>query len=274
MSLKLTRKALNQSDFFLKLRLFSMMPVIFLSLVQCTPPANTEANQSVETPVPLKAPQTGPIVPVPKNNHPTPLPLALFHPADIENMNANAAPQIHEEAPPVNEVNWDFPVLLEKATIVVDISDQMLYLYEGNQAVADNRVKSYPVSTSKYGIGNRAGSNKTPLGRHYIKNKIGDGAPEGMIFKARQQMGQIAEMNATDVGDLVTSRIMWLKGLEQGKNLGRGIDSYRRYIYIHGTAEEYKIGQPASHGCVRMYNSDVIDLFVRVKEGTEVSIRK
>ena len=95
-----------------------------------------------------------------------------------------------------------------------------------------------------------------------------------MIFKARQSQGRIAEMNATGVGDLVTSRIMWLTGLEPGKNKGRSIDSYQRYIYIHGTAEEYKIGQPASHGCIRMYNSDVIDLFARVKEGTEVSIRR
>ncbi len=273
MSLKLKpRKLLNQSDFFMKLSFLSMMPMIFLSLVQCAPSESTEPNKPVEPPVPLKTQQTWQIVP--KNNHPTPPPLASFHSADNENMNANATPHVNEAAPYIDEDNWDFPVLLEKATIVVDISDQMLYLYESNQAVADNMVKSYPVSTSKYGIGNRAGSNKTPLGRHYIKNKIGDDAPEGMIFKARQPMGRIAEMNAAGVGDLVTSRIMWLKGLEPGKNSGRRIDSYQRYIYIHGTAEEYKIGQPASHGCVRMYNSDVIDLFDRVKEGTEVFMRR
>ncbi|KHD07795.2 hypothetical protein PN36_28985 [Candidatus Thiomargarita nelsonii] len=160
-----------------------------------------------------------------------------------------------------------------ESKIEVDISEQKLYLFcryeDGNE-----EVKIYPVSTSKYGIGSEAGSNKTPLGLHHIKNKIGDGAPQGMIFKARQSTKRVAEMNAVGAGDLVTTRIMWLKGLEPGQNSGRGIDSYRRYIYIHGTAEENKIGQPASHGCVRMYNSDVIDLFERVTEGTEVYIKK
>ncbi len=159
-----------------------------------------------------------------------------------------------------------------KLSIKVDISEQQLYLFcyyeNGNR-----QVKIYPISTSKYGIGNQAGSNKTPLGLHRIENKIGDGAPLGMIFKARQSMRRIAKINQ-EVGDVITTRIMWLKGLEPGKNSGDGIDSYRRYIYIHGTADENKIGQPASHGCVRMYNRDVIDLFDRVTEGTLVYIKK
>lgn len=157
--------------------------------------------------------------------------------------------------------------------ITVDISDQQLYLY-CSYADGKEEVKTYSVSTSKYGIGNKAGSDKTPLGQHIIKRKIGDGAPEGTIFKARQNTGKIAEMNAPDVGDLVTTRIMWLSGLEPGKNSGSGIDSHKRYIYIHGTAEEEKIGTPASHGCVRMYNSDAIDLFERVNEGTPVNIEE
>lgn len=150
--------------------------------------------------------------------------------------------------------------------IKVDISEQMLYLKQGNKSIV-----TYPISTSKFGIGSQAGSNKTPLGRHYIAQKIGSGAPEGTVFKARVNTGRIAKINQ-EGGDIVSSRIMWLKGLEAGKNLGSGVDSYRRYIYIHGTAEENKIGQPASHGCVRMYNRDVIDLFDRVEEGTEVNI--
>jgi lipoprotein-anchoring transpeptidase ErfK/SrfK len=150
--------------------------------------------------------------------------------------------------------------------IKIDISEQTLYLSQGNESIA-----TYPISTSKFGIGSQAGSNKTPLGRHYIAQKIGEGAPEGTVFKARVNTGRIAKINR-EGGDIVSSRIMWLKGLEAGKNLGVGVDSYRRYIYIHGTAEENKIGQPASHGCIRMYNRDVIDLFDRIEEGTKVNI--
>ncbi|MBE9563087.1 MAG: L,D-transpeptidase, partial [Proteobacteria bacterium] len=129
----------------------------------------------------------------------------------------------------------------------------------------------YRISTSKFGEGSTARSNKTPLGRHHIENKIGANAPVGTIFKARQNTGRIAKING-EIGDLVTSRIMWLKGLEAGKNRGTGIDSHKRYIYIHGTAEENKIGQKASHGCIRMFNHEVIELFNLVKEKTLVNI--
>jgi len=181
-------------------------------------------------------------------------------------------------SPLIEETNKSKPVVQPcntlpiSSSIEVDIANQQLYLFCHYQDRKEKKV--YPISTSKYGIGNKAGSNKTPKGLHYIENKIGDGAPEGMIFKARKATGKIAEMDMPGAGDLVTTRIMWLKGLEQGNNLGRGIDSYKRYIYIHGTAEESKIGQPASHGCIRMYNRDVIDLFVRVEEGTEVHIKE
>jgi hypothetical protein len=157
--------------------------------------------------------------------------------------------------------------------IEVDISEQKLYLYCRYAGGKEER-KIYPVSTSKYGIGSQAGSNKTPLGQHRIEKKFGEGAPEGMIFKARRSTGQIAEMDAPGAGDLVTTRIMWLKGLEPGENSGRGRDSYKRYIYIHGTAEEKKIGEKASHGCIRMNNRDVIELFDRVTEGAEVNIKR
>ncbi|MCK5537399.1 MAG: L,D-transpeptidase [Thiomargarita sp.] len=156
-----------------------------------------------------------------------------------------------------------------KQNIIIKVPTQTLHLCSEAQLV-----KSYIISTSKYGIGSQANSNKTPLGLHYIKNKIGDDAPLGMIFKARQATGKIAKMNQINAGDLVTTRIMWLKGKEAGLNKGKGIDSYKRYIYIHGTAEENKIGQPASHGCIRMYNEDVIDLFNLVTEGVEVYIEE
>jgi len=183
-----------------------------------------------------------------------------------------AEPVKLQEQPIVTTVSLPCNPIISR--IEVDISEQKLFLYcTYNQDKLEEQ-KTYPVSTSKFGIGSTANTNKTPLGLHRIENKIGDNAPHGMIFKARQATGRIAKINGEGDHDYVTTRIMWLKGLEPGKNAGSGIDSYRRYIYIHGTAEENKIGQPASHGCIRMYNSDVIDLFDRVNEGTEVYIKE
>ena len=155
--------------------------------------------------------------------------------------------------------------------IIVDISEQRLYLYNNN-----NLVQSFPVSTSKYGEGQIENSFKTPLGLHEIKEKIGDKAPINTIFTARENTNKIAEIliNSNDTeDDFVTSRILWLDGLENGINRGVGVDSYSRYIYIHGTHEEGLIGQKASHGCIRMFNNDVIELFDMVSEGTKVQIR-
>ena len=155
--------------------------------------------------------------------------------------------------------------------IIVDISEQRLYLYNN-----DNLVQSFPVSTSKYGEGQIENSFKTPLGLHEIKEKIGDKAPINTIFTARENTNKRAEIqiNPNDTeDDFVTSRILWLDGLENGINRGVGVDSYSRYIYIHGTHEEGLIGQKASHGCIRMFNNDVIELFDMVSEGTKVQIR-
>ena len=155
--------------------------------------------------------------------------------------------------------------------IIVDISEQRLYLFNN-----DNLVQSFPVSTSKYGEGQIENSFKTPLGLHEIKEKIGDKAPINTIFTARENTNKRAEIqiNPNDTeDDFVTSRILWLDGLENGINRGAGVDSYSRYIYIHGTHEEGLIGQKASHGCIRMFNNDVIELFDMVSEGTKVQIR-
>ncbi len=163
---------------------------------------------------------------------------------------------------------------LKKAdyVILVDISKQELWL------IKDTRiVKKFPVSASKYGYGSKAGSNKTPLGIHMITAKIGAGADTGIIFKARKNTGKTAVItkDKTDSEeDFVTTRIMWLEGLEQDVNKGTGIDSRARYIYIHGTPEEGLIGTPASHGCIRMKNTDVIELFNAVSEGTLVDIQQ
>ena len=163
-----------------------------------------------------------------------------------------------------------FPALLEAVEVHVSVQNQKLYVIDKSDTLA-----TYLISTSKYGVGNRSGSYKTPLGRHIIAKKYGDSAIEGTIFKGRQNTGKIAEIIREprhDGNDYVTTRILWLKGTEPGINQGEGIDSFRRYIYIHGTHEEGLIGRPASHGCIRMNNSDVIELYNLVEEGTPVII--
>lgn len=162
--------------------------------------------------------------------------------------------------------------LTDNLYIIVVISEQKLYVLQ-NQEI----IKEYPVSTSAYGIGNQEGSGKTPLGIHKISERFGENAPKGMIFKGRQATGEIANIitEKLDIeADVITSRILWLQGLEPGLNQGENIDSHDRYIYIHGTAEEGLIGQPASHGCVRMYNNDVIQLFEKIPLNTLVVIKE
>jgi lipoprotein-anchoring transpeptidase ErfK/SrfK len=162
------------------------------------------------------------------------------------------------------------PASLWAMEIHVSISDQRLFVIENGDTL-----KNYPVSTSKYGIGNESGSYKTPIGHHVIAKKYGADAAIGAIFKARINTGRVAEIITeprNDDNDYVTTRILWLRGTEPGVNRGEGIDSFHRYIYIHGTHEEGLIGQPASHGCIRMYNRDVIELYDLVEVGTPVII--
>lgn len=143
--------------------------------------------------------------------------------------------------------------------ILVDTSEQELYLYRKKQLK-----KIYPISTAIKGEGNKEGSEQTPVGMHRVKEKFGEDAPFGSIFVGRQETGKIAKIIHAPIdyrADYVTSRILWLEGLEEGKNKGGEVDSYRRFIYIHGTAEEGLIGRKASHGCIRMLNKDVIRLF-------------
>ena len=123
---------------------------------------------------------------------------------------------------------------------------------------------------------NLYGSNKTPLGVHRISEKIGDNAPTGTIFRARKNTKRIAKIltkrDEKSKYDNITTRIMWLSGMEKGINQGGKVDSHSRYIYIHGTDEEGRLGKPASHGCIRMSNKSVIDLFDQVPVGTIVDI--
>ena len=152
--------------------------------------------------------------------------------------------------------------------LYVSIKRQKLYHIKGDQIINE-----YLISSSKKGIGNSERSFQTPIGLHRIKEKIGNDIPQGGIFDHRQFTGKVYNSeNPNSQKDLITSRILWLQGLENGYNSGSGSDSYERCIYIHGTHEEYLIGTPASHGCIRMRNNEVIQLFEKVPIGTYVVI--
>ena len=160
---------------------------------------------------------------------------------------------------------------LLNAEILVDISQQRLFLLDSRGEL----IISYPISSSSYGEGQIENSFKTPLGNHIIKEKIGADAPKNIIFKERINTGRFAEIYHNEYDsedDHVTSRILWLEGTEVGLNKGGNVDSFHRYIYIHGTPEEGLIGEKASHGCIRMFNQDVIELFSLVEKGTKVNI--
>lgn len=186
----------------------------------------------------------------------------------------NAAPQeeLSEWRSPLRKLVTQYRLKPNDLVLIVEVSQQELYVVKDEEVI-----RTYPVSTSKYGIGNEEGSNKTPLGTHRIYKKLGGGVEIGTIFKACINTGRIAQIyrDATDVEqDFVITRIMCLEGLEPGVNKGEGIDSRDRRIYIHGTPEEGLIGTPASNGCIRMKNDDVIELFDLVKIGTLVEIEK
>ncbi len=152
----------------------------------------------------------------------------------------------------------------------MDLRSQRLLLLEG-----DRVLRAFPVSTATKGAGEQEGSEQTPRGRHEIRAKIGAGEPAGADFAGRRATGEICSsdlVSAEPERDWILSRILWLRGLEVGRNrLGR-VDSMRRYIYIHGTPDEASIGTPASHGCIRMRNADVVELFEMVTPGTVIEI--
>ena len=150
--------------------------------------------------------------------------------------------------------------------LVVSIETQSLLVCR-----KDAIIERYDASTSRFGNGNRENSLKTPLGIHRIREKFGSGAPAGRVFRDREDTGE--DWDHSQTGDnLILTRILRLEGLEEGINKGGSVDSYERYIYIHGTGREDLIGTPLSHGCVCLRNLDVIRLFETVKEGTLVYI--
>ena len=149
----------------------------------------------------------------------------------------------------------------QQLKIQISVRDQRLTLKNGRKEIA-----VYPISTSRFGLGSKEGSFKTPTGKFRIGEKIGDAMPAGTVFKSRKPVKPTRKMLRED--DLVMTRILWLDGLEP-----RNANTHDRYVYIHGTNHEEEIGTAASHGCVRMKNDDVIELFDRVAVGTPVEIK-
>jgi lipoprotein-anchoring transpeptidase ErfK/SrfK len=146
-------------------------------------------------------------------------------------------------------------------SIVVSVPDQTLALIDNGAVIA-----RYPVSTSKFGLGDHSGSYATPLGAMKVATKIGANAPLGAVFKNRSMTGEILRPNAPGRDPIVT-RILWLRGLEK-----QNAQAFARNIYIHGTPEERLIGRPASYGCIRMRSGDVARLFASVNVGTQIDV--
>ena len=154
--------------------------------------------------------------------------------------------------------------------IEIDIGPQRLRLFEGKQVVMD-----VAVSTARNGPGELQDSECTPRGAHIIRAKIGAGCPDNMVFVGRRPTGEIysPELGRQYPGrDWILTRILWLSGLEPGRNRLGEVDTMRRYIYIHGCPDSVAMGRPGSRGCIRMRNRDIIELFERVAVGTRVVI--
>ncbi len=155
--------------------------------------------------------------------------------------------------------------------IRVSVAEQTLTLFGDSGQV----LRSYPVSTAALGTGERSGSFCTPLGRHLIRARIGAGMPVNTVFAARRPTGEIysPELAAAHPGrDWILTRILWLSGCEPGCNRLGGVDTMRRFIYIHGCPDSEPMGVPKSHGCIRMHNPDIVDLFELVPAYTPVEI--
>lgn len=157
------------------------------------------------------------------------------------------------------------------ARVEISIVDQSLVLL----APGGGELARYRVSTALNGPGQQDASGCTPLGEHYIRAMIGAGLPLNTVFRARRPTGELYTpelASAHPDRDWILSRILWLCGAERGRNRGPGVDTFRRFIYIHGTPDTEPMGVARSHGCIRMRNDDVADLFDRVAAGTRVTI--
>lgn len=150
-----------------------------------------------------------------------------------------------------------------KGEVVVSVQEQKMGVYEGGHLK-----KSYPVSTSKFGIGDQPNSYRTPLGKHEVIAKIGHGLPKGAVLKSRSWNGEVLKPNAPG-RDPIVSRILWLRGMESTNK-----NAQKRFIYIHGTTEECNLGKPASYGCIRMGMGDVVEVFNEIGVGAKVIVTK
>lgn len=157
-------------------------------------------------------------------------------------------------------------VPMTRWVFVTTVADQISRVFD----LDNGGVQTFRCSTSKFGIGQTAGSNCTPVGLHRLAQKIGEGAPVGTVFKGRKPVGRLAPgtLDAT----AITTRILWLEGLEPGLNCGGDMDTFARYIYIHGTGDETTLGRPASHGCIHLAADDLIPLYDLLPVGTLVWI--
>ena len=152
--------------------------------------------------------------------------------------------------------------------IKIDVLKQRLQL----QNTMSQVLAEYSISTAKKGLGEQKNSFKTPRGLHQVRAKIGDGMPINTVFRGRRPTGEIYDSTMDTQKDWILTRILWLSGLEKGINRLGNVDTMQRYVYIHGTADEANIGQPVSHGCIRMRNRDILELYDRVQVGDHVRI--
>ena len=153
--------------------------------------------------------------------------------------------------------------------IRVDIQQQRLFWSRGQEA------RDWSIASALNGVGQQSGTFQTPLGEHYVCAKIGEGLPALSVFRGRRWTGEVYSETLASQNpkrDWILSRILWLQGREPGVNRGGRVDSRRRFIYIHGTDEEHLIGEPSSHGCIRMRNQDIIELFSCVQAGEPVAL--
>lgn len=159
---------------------------------------------------------------------------------------------------------------LTRFLLVVLVQPQMMWLLEKPpRRPAYQLRRPYRISTSRFGIGQRAGSNQTPLGLHRVAHKIGAGYPAGTVFESRLPVGYLW---AGRPGAAIAHRILWLEGLEPGRNRDGDVDTFARYIYIHGTGDELTLGRPASRGCIHVAGNDLMPLFDMIPVGTLVWI--
>ncbi len=168
-------------------------------------------------------------------------------------------------------------VALPRHILCVSVREQAMVLFEQNarsltDSPADYKLRRrYVISTSRFGIGQVMNSNRTPLGLHRVARKIGGSQPLGTVFKARKPVGNV---NDTMPEGGIVHRILWLEGLEPGHNRGGNVDTFQRYIYIHGFWDEATLGRPQSHGCIHVGAADLLPLYLRVPVGTLVWIAR